>query len=208
MGDMTLPPYRASRLHERISRLLARWAGIRAYRFFTRPLNPLAAPYVPGGIELRLLGEAALLPLCARPELELNPANLAAALGRGDLCAGAFHDGELVGYCWFAFAALPHLDGVWVDFHRDGVWMYKSLVLPSYRGRGIAPALYHFTDAACAQRGRTFSISCVETHNRPSIAAKRDAYAPAGYAAWLRRERKLVFWASRRARDLARFYLP
>ncbi|HYD58238.1 MAG TPA: GNAT family N-acetyltransferase [Burkholderiales bacterium] len=196
-------------MHERIARVFARHAGVRFYRFFKRPLDPAAPPAVPEGIDVRMLGAADLLPFCAQPRLDLAPAKLAAAFARGDLCAGAFDRGALVGYCWFAFSPLHHLDGVWVDFHPGGVWMYKSLVLPSHRGRGIARALYRFTDKPCVERGRSFSISCVETHNRSSIAAKRGTYAPAGYAAWLKRNDRVRTWRSPEAVRLGiRFYMP
>lgn len=197
-------------LHERLAGVLARRAGLRAFRFFRRTLDPATPATVPRGLELRVVWEGDLARLCRRAELDFKPEKLEAAYARGDLCAGAYESGELVGYCWFAFAPSPHLDGVWVDFHEEGVWMYKSLVLPSHRGRGVAPALYRFTDALCAERGRKFSISCIETHNRPSISAiLRSGYAAAGYAAYLRQASTLLPWVSPDARRMAvRFYIP
>ena len=195
-------------LHGRLASALSRRAGLRAFRFFRRTLDTSAAAVMPG-LELRVLWERDMVPLSRRSELDLQPAKVSAAYARGDLCAGAYESGQLVGYCWFAFAPSPHLDGVWVDFHDEGVWMYKSLVLPSHRGRGIAPALYRFTDRLCMERGRTFSISCIETHNRPSIAAiLRAGYEAAGYACYLRQDRKLLAWRSPGARLLGvRFFL-
>ena len=165
---------------------------------------------VPGGLQVRVLWERDLARLCHRTELDLTAEKVAAAHARGDLCAGAYDKGELVGYCWFAFAPAPHLDGVWVDFHPQGVWMYKSLVLPSHRGRGIAPALYRFTDALCVERGRSFSISCIESHNRASIAAIRHTgYEPAGYAGYLRRGTGVLPFTSLEAGKMAvRFFIP
>lgn len=196
-------------LHERLAGGLARRAGFRTFRFFRRMLDPDVAATVPSGLELRVLWERDLARLCLRGELDLQPAKVGAAYARGDLCAGAYETGELVGYCWFAFAPSPHLDGVWADFHEEGVWMYKSLVLPSHRGRGIAPALYRFTDGLCAERRRKFSISCIETHNRPSISAiLRSGYAAAGYGAYLRRGSTLLPWISPDARRMSvRFYI-
>lgn len=196
--------------HERLARGLARRAGLRAFRFFRRTLDPAAVPVAPAGLALRVLWEQDVAPLCRRPELDLQPAKVSAAYARGDLCAGAYESDELVGYCWFAFAPSPHLDGVWVDFHEEGVWMYKSLVIPSHRGRGIAPALYRFTDWLCTERHRAFSISCIESHNRPSIAAiLRTGYAAAGYAAYLRGKGTLLAWTSPDARRMSvRFYVP
>ena len=87
--------------------------------------------------------------------------------------------------------------------------MYKSLVLSSYRGRGIAPGLYRFTDSLCMERGREFSISCIETHNRSSIAAiLRTGYEPSGYAGYFRRKRKLWAWCSTGTKSMGiRFFV-
>jgi GNAT superfamily N-acetyltransferase len=196
--------------HRRLASGLARRAGLRLFRFFRRALEPARPATVPRGLEMRMLSAADLGPLCHRPELDLRPERVAAAYERGDLCAGAYASGELAGYCWFAFAPVPHLDAVWVDFHRQGVWMYKSLVLPSQRGRGVAPALYRFTDRMCAERGRTFSISCIESHNGASIAAiRRTGYAPSGYGGYLSRGRKALPFMSPSAKTMAvRFFIP
>ena len=191
-------------------RLLSRRAGFRAFRFFRRALDPEAPVPSLSRLELRALREADLEPYFRRPEMDLQAEKVKAAFARGDLCDGAFEGGRLVGYCWFGFAPTPHLDRVWVDFHGKGVWMYKSLVLPSHRGRGIAPALYRFTDRLCAERGRSFSISCIETHNRPSIAAiRRTGYAPAGYAGYFWRGNSVLQLSSRAVRDMSiRFFVP
>jgi len=194
----------------RLARGLARHAGIRAFRFFRRALDPATQAKIPAGLEVHMLGERDVAPLCARAELDLSVEKVAAAFARGDICAGAYDAGRLVGYCWFAFTPAPHLDGVWADFHRQGVWIYKSLVLPSHRGRGIAPALYRFTDAVGLARGRNFSICCIESHNRPSVAAiLRAGYEPAGYAAYLRTGTKVLPVASPAASRMAvRFFVP
>jgi GNAT superfamily N-acetyltransferase len=88
--------------------------------------------------------------------------------------------------------------------------MYKSLVLPSHRGRGIAPALYRFTDRLCVDRGRSFSISCIESHNRPSIAAiRRTGYRRAGYGGYVWRGGTVLPFMSPAARTMSvRFFMP
>jgi GNAT superfamily N-acetyltransferase len=193
-----------------LMRTLGRRAGLRAFRFFRRPLDPEAPGASVPGLDVRVLREPDLKEYCGRPELDLKAANVRAAFERGDLCDGAFEGGQLVGYCWFAFSPAPHLDGVWVDFHKKGVWMYKSLVLPSHRGRGIAPALYRYTDRMCTDRGRSFSISCIESHNLSSIAAiRRTGYTPAGYAGYLCRGATVLPCSSTGVRDMSiRFYMP
>jgi hypothetical protein len=62
----------------------------------------------------------------------------ACAYGRRDLCAGAFDGAELAGYCWFALAAAPYMDGAWLEFRPHVVYTYKSYVRTAYRGRVIA----------------------------------------------------------------------
>jgi GNAT superfamily N-acetyltransferase len=188
---------------------LARHAGLRLFRLFSRPLE-LRRSAAPSGLGLRRLSEFEVLDLCRDPKLDLRRDAVAAAYARGDLCIAAFDAGAVAGYCWLAFAPLPHLDGVWVDFDRRVAWTYKSLVLPSYRGKGIAPALYAFSDADSQERGCGDSVICVESHNRPSIgAALRAGYAPSGYGGYLLRGSRLRAWSSpaARAHGVA-FFLP
>ena len=191
-------------------RLFGQLGGFRLFRFFRRPLDRQGLTTSLPGLSVRVLGEPDLEQHCLLPELDLQRAKVAAAFARGDFCAGALEGGRLVGYCWFAFSPAPHLDGVWVDFHGQGVWMYKSLVLPSHRGRGIAPALYRITDGLCLDRGRTFSISCIESHNRSSISAiRRTGYESAGYGGYLCRGGKLWPFSSAPVRRMSvRFYIP
>ena len=184
-------------MHHRLIRAIAALAGARAFRLFSRPLAAASAP----AAGLRLLAPGEVLGLCGDPALDLAADKVKAAFDRGDLCAGAFDADRLAGYCWFAFAPLPHLDGVWVDFGPQVAWTYKSYVRPEYRGRGIARHLYVFGDAPALERRRAVSVICVESHNRPSIAAARGAgYANAGWAGYLRRPGPVRAWSSAAAR--------
>ena len=188
---------------------LGRRAGLRLFRLFSRPLEPSDADRLPSGMALRLIEPGEVLELCEDGELDLSRDKVTAAFARGDVCVGAFDARGLTGYCWLAFAPLPHLDGAWVSFDQQAVWTYKSFVRPGFRGRGIAPALYKLADRLCVQRGRGSSIICVESHNGPSVAAARRAgYGGAGYAAYLLWERRLLAWCSPAAeRAGVRFYL-
>ena len=175
---------------------LVRHAGFRLFRFFARPLEARGPPSSTSA-SIRLLGEEEVVVLCADPDLDLREGNVRAAFRRGDLCFGAFEGDALAGYCWLAFAPLPHLDGVSVEFASEVVWTYKSLVRPAYRGRGIAPVLYRCADAACLERSRNVSLICVESHNVPSIsAALRAGYGNAGSAAYVRRGSFFADWYS------------
>lgn len=176
---------------------LARRAGLRVFRLFARPLARVEPP----AGDLRFLREEEMAAFCADAELDLAPEKVGAAFARGDRCAAAFEGGRLAGYCWFAFAPLPLLDDVWVDFARDAAWVYKSYVRPEYRERRIATRLYRFADPACLERGRRVSLVCVESHNGPSIGAALAAdYGAAGWAAYRRGGGRLSAWYSPRAR--------
>ncbi len=191
----------AGALYGRVMRALSRRAGIRLFKFFRRELEPASRPAEgPRGVELRLLEEGDVLPLCGDPELDLRQESVRTAYARGDLCVGAFEGARIAGYCWVAFAPLRHLDDVWVRFGSDVAWTYKSLVRLSHRGKGIAPALYLYADVACLERGRSLALICVESHNGPSVAAAlRAGYSPSGYAAYIRQGARLRSWCSRAA---------
>jgi len=194
--------------YARVMDRLARHAGLRVFRVFGRRLEAetRAAAGHPG---CRFLSEREVLELCADASLDLGPRKVEAAFRRGELCAGAFEGGELAGYCWFALSAAPHMDRAWLEFRPDVVYTYKSYVRPACRGRGIAAALYRFADEYFLERGRTHAVICVESHNRPSIAAAlRSGFAAAGYAAYAGHA-GLRAWCSRAAACFGlRFYLP
>lgn len=162
------------------------------------------------GLALRLMAEREVLSLCQDERLDLHAPAVQTAYARGDVCVASFDGESIVGYCWLAFAPVHHLDGVWVQFDRTVAWTYKSLVRPSHRGRGIAPALYRLADDACLERGRSYSVICVESHNHPSVrAALRAGYAPAGYAGYLLRGSRLLTWSSAAAKGQGvSFFLP
>lgn len=197
------------KLYEKLARALSRNAGIRLFRFFgRRGGGEFAAPA--RGVELRIVGERDLLTLCPDPAFDLAENKVRESVSRGDLCIAAFERDRVVAYCWLAFGAVPHLDGVWVDFDSRAAWIYKSFVLPRYRGRGIAPAIYHAAHEIGRGRGRDRSLICVETHNTPSVSAARNAnFEGSGFAAYGLFGSGLVTWYSKSARNAAvRFYLP
>lgn len=197
-------------MYARFASMLSRRAGLRLFRFYSRRLGTAGRVDLPQGAELRAMSEREVLALCANPALDLAAEKVGIAYASGDLCVAARIDGRLAGYCWLAFSPLHHLDGVWVEFGGRTAWIYKSLVLPEDRGRGIAAALYGFADSVCIERRREWSTICVESHNHPSIAAARRAgYTAAGQAGYWLRGAKLFVWRSPAVKRAAvRFYVP
>jgi GNAT superfamily N-acetyltransferase len=167
-------------------RFMARGFGIHAWRIFSRVLSARPAAAAPRGIALRFLPQPELEARCPDRRLDLNVHKARAAFARGEVCVGAFDRATLVGYAWFAYQPSPHVDGIWMEFDRRAVYTYRSLVRADYRGRGIAPALYRFADSFFLEHGRTFTVLCVEAHNKLSIAAaERSGARLAGYTAYV-----------------------
>lgn len=151
-------------------------ARVHAYRLHLRSFSEESEARPPG-VELRSVPEAELLPLLSDEELQL-PANAArASYMRGEVSAGAFRDGRLVGYCWYAYWRAPHVLGLQVRFPPDAMHAYRAFVRADSRGRGIGTALCAFGDRAFLAQGRHFAIYCIEMHNYSSIAAMRQADA-------------------------------
>ena len=198
-------------MYARFMHALARRAGIRVFRFYSRRLgSPAAAPKLPQGLELHQMTRQDVVALFSHAALGLDAEKVSDAYARGDLCLSAFDRGGVVGYCWVAFAPLPHLDGVWVDFDWRAAWLYKSFVLGPHRGRGVAAALYRFAERWCTAKGRDYSLICAESHNRSSIsAARRASYRASGMGTYMLRGDNVRCWLSPRARQAGvRFYLP
>jgi GNAT superfamily N-acetyltransferase len=197
-------------MFDAVMRRLARHAGLRWFRFFERSLEPGVAQGVErSALQMRFVPPGEIGALWRDRELEVREEMARAASDRGDLCVAAYDGPLIAGYCWHAFAPLPHLDGVWVRFARHVAWPYKSFVRPAYRGRGIAQRLYRFADAAGVERGRITSVICVEAHNAPSVAAAlRAGYRGVGAAGYLRRGSLFRDWYSAPVRRLGvSFYL-
>lgn len=200
----------ADSIRRKLLRRISNRAGLRFFRFFARPLEEYPGTPLTGGFDVRLLSERDVAEVCGDRDLDLSGPNVTAAYSRGDFCVGAYEGGLLAGYCWLAFAPLHHLDGVSVKFDPRVAWVYKSLVRPSHRGRGIAPSLYRFADGECRARDRTTSLVCVESHNAPSVsAAVRAGYADLGRAAYIRRGPLFLDWYSGPVRKAGvSFFIP
>lgn len=162
-----------------------RRGGLHVFRVFHRRLGAASAPPPAPGLECRRLSGGELLPLCADPALELREAMVHAALARGDACVGAFLEGRLAGYAWFAYDEAPHVNGVRVQVPARAIYRFKTFVRPACRGRGIAPFLYAAADAIVARPGRESVVNCIALQNRASIAAAlKSGDAAFGYLAY------------------------
>ena len=170
----------------RISRVLARRAGIRVSRVVVRAL-PGFAPEAPGcAIRCAPMKRRELLRWCADAGLELSEQHVRLALDRGDLCLGAYDGERLVGYQWIGFGPTPHVAGLWVRVRTGDCYIYKKFVHRDYRGLRIAGVLNSEANVIAERHGCERVICLVDLHNTASWqVAKRCGSWTAGYAGYL-----------------------
>lgn len=187
----------------------AKRGKLHVLRVFSRPLDCGARSAPPPGLELRPLGEAELVSYSREPALDLREAMIREAMQRGDRCLGALDGATLVGYVWFSYAIAPHVDGIWVRVPPRAVYRYKAFVRPSYRGRGIAAALYGVADPIVGKPGVDTVVDCIAVQNTSSIAATlKSGSRPLGTLAYWRARRWLFSLHSPSVRRLGlHFYL-
>jgi ribosomal protein S18 acetylase RimI-like enzyme len=193
----------------RILRGVGRRLGISVYVVKTRPLST-ERPVPRQDVEFRELTAHECLEASSDPALDLPEHAVRDATARGDVCVGAFDSGRVVGYAWFASDTTAHLDGVWIDFDKDAIYICKAFVRPESRGRHIAPALYLFADRLFVGRGRTSAIIAMEATNRASIrAAERSGTRAAGFAVYWNAGPVFMSFSSSGAKRIGfRFYRP
>lgn len=186
----------------------ARHGDMHVLRVFARPLRDAARSAPLPGVDVRPLGEEELVAWRRDPELDLREGMIREVYRRGDRCLGALYGAALVGYVWFAYGIAPHVDGIWVKVPPRVVYRFKAFVRASYRGRGIAPALYDAADPLIAKPGLDTVVDCIALQNRPSIAATlRSGSRPLGAVGYWRVGSRFLSFHSPAVRRLGlRFY--
>jgi GNAT superfamily N-acetyltransferase len=198
------------RVYRALMQQVAKRGGLHVLRVFCRELGSAARSATRPALDLRPLAPAELLSHCRDPELDLREAMIQEALARGDVCLGALDGSALLGYVWFAYQTAPHVDGIWVRVPPRAVYRFKSFVRPSFRGMGIAAALYGAADVFVGRPGRAAVVDCIGVQNAASIAATlKSGSRPLGALAYWHAGRYFVAFHSRRVRRLGlRFYRP
>ncbi len=160
----------------------------------TRSLGVIDTRMATGGpVRYKLCEEAELLEWRSDLELELEPAKIAAAFGRGDGCVGAFLGERLIGYFWYSFSDTPHTVDIWVRIPHCARYAYKALIRRSHRGRGLGQEMYERAGAICPLRGRSIGITFIYVDNLPSIrAAEKAGWRTIGFAGYLGKGRVFV----------------
>jgi hypothetical protein len=137
------------------------------------------------GIEVRIMTPADLEQASRTAPQHFDPAFLAAAKARGDVCAAAFDGDRLVAFVWRSFSTAPHVDGLWVRISKPCFYGYKVFTYPDYRGRRLHNRVSLITDRLCIERGYTHGVGFAETHNFASnVSVLRNDSVPVGYAGY------------------------
>jgi len=141
------------------------------------------------GLTLRMLSRDDVA-FYARSEAYDLPASMASRVGSGrDFCAGAFVDGQLASYAWFALSSIEPeqnrgatvASGVGFSFDRSTAFMYKGFTHPRFRGRGLYRAVQQFALTELAELGVARIISTADWSNAAALAScARLGFRPLG----------------------------
>jgi hypothetical protein len=135
------------------------------------------------GITIRLADYAELVRASESMPDQISLAFIQSSLSRGDICAGAFADTTMVGFQWASFTTAMVNDELWVKFNEPYRYGYKGYTRPEYRGRRLIQSVLRCADRECLARGRTHTISYIETHNYPSLKHNKQRMGNQGAAA-------------------------
>lgn len=190
---------------ERLFRLSVYCVNVRALK-----RQQEAAPST--SVTFRKLTAAELLAAAQNPDLDLDldPDFIRTATARGDLAWGVFEQGRLVGYTWRASSRAPFTDGLWVRVPHSFQYGYKSYTEPSYRGRGLYPAVGRVADEQSLELGYPAMLHLVDIANIASLrAASQLGSRTSGYAGYMKLFGRCVTFRTPRARSIGvELYMP
>lgn len=191
-------------------RSLGARAGLFVYRLFRRYLKEQSVIEPPPGITVARVDRDEMISLCEVAGLQFSAGNIRAAFSRGEVCVAAKDGGRIVGYCWFARTAAPHVHGVWMDFNPGLIYSYRGFVIPSYRGRRIARSLYMAADSSLRKLGFSRMLVCIASHNSASMrAAQHAGFRRTGWIGYLQSDRRLWLVRTPAVKECGfRFYVP
>ena len=132
--------------------------------------------------EIRLLSETDVRNFAWEPEYRLNPEYAARLLFGFDFCAGAFVEGRLAAYAWYALSSIEAKNnrgrsrhsGTSMTFPEHMAFLYQAFTHPDFRREGFYADLHRFAFDALAGRGVTAILATCDWSNRSALANSRD----------------------------------
>lgn len=99
------------------------------------------------------------------PGLELPHWHVDQALANGDKCIGAFMDGELCSYAWYAENPSTSSNRLTTYFDKDYAYAYKNLTIPKYRGQHIQRWVKNYALALYQKQGKKGVLVAIDSNN-------------------------------------------
>lgn len=164
-------------------------------------LRPIDSPPIPG-LDIRVMSAEELEPYIGAPGLDLPRSHIDQALANEDRCIGAFLNGQLCSYAWYAHNASTSSNRLVTSFGSDYAYAYKNLTLPAYRGRGIQRWVKNYALSLYQEQDKKGVIVAIDSNNFSSrrTTAAVGAKVMAWYAYFLGEKHYLGFniWGSRK----------
>jgi len=109
-------------------------------------------------------------------------------LEKGDLCAGAWLDGEIISAGWLAFGRGRVAEiGRQLSLGPDEAYLYDSYTSESFRGHGVAGVRSVWSARYLRAAGYRWTLTCISPENRPAFGPPRKVgYRRLGTAGFVR----------------------
>ncbi len=156
-------------------RMLHRWLGVEVNQILLLEAGHLASRpnACDPAFEFAWLSSAELLHLAREPELELSHHFAQRAATGLDRCFGAWHDGTLASYSWYAIDSIEpeHCGGIPLSLPNRTAYMYKAYTRPEYRGRKLYGAGIALAFTQLRVEGIEQLVALVDWTNLSSLRA-------------------------------------
>lgn len=127
------------------------------------------------------------------PGLELPRWHVEQALANRDKCIGAFLDGKLCSYAWYAERPSTAPNRLTTYFGSDYAYTYKNLTIPEYRGRHIQRWVKNYALTLYQRRGKKGVLVAIDSNNFSSRRTTVSAGAELiGYFAYFLGKKRYV----------------
>ncbi len=149
------------------------------------------------GLECANLGPDRLRCAAEDPGSGLSPAEVAGALGRGELCYGAFVGPVLASHAWYPRGEAHLRGGLSVSVGPAWSYCRWSFTRPDFRGLGLHAAVKAYALSDVVRTGRRGILSLVASTNLESLHGNlRAGCRPVGRLFIVRAAGRQIAWRS------------
>lgn len=120
---------------------------------------------MPPGLDIHEMTPEELGRYIDTPGLELPRSHVDQALANNDKCIGAFMNGELCSYAWYAENPSTSSNRLTTYFDKDYAYAYKNLTIPQYRGQHIQRWVKNHALALYQKQGKKGILVAIDSNN-------------------------------------------